>query len=436
MKKLISGCFMMAYIISNAQVDNNEDFDIFKDDKFTISIMQADGYLTPPLRIEKVDIKTKKAVYQVNLNIPDKTKDEMTILPYNKTSTVIVDDDIQIIYDVLDKKGSLKKCYIKTLGIKGSPLSNPIQLSETPCKSKYTIGFTIYRVIYSPDKLKFALLLDNFVEKVFIEPSITIFDSKKATPLSIKKLKSIYNGDMAQIDPYNNFKLDNAGNISLIFNTYKENTKDLIKSYKGDIPFAENDIKNIKEVGDNFSVNSTGEAATSEQGRFYNSYEDYLKNKPANDIRIKRGSHVWGTLGGEALRLIDKNGEVDRSSLSKLPTSLFTYRGDGSGGVSLHRVNNGYLYYIMRVGNICLYSHIENTGNGGTKDVLYYSEGGINADIKKFKENDLEGWLEKASLLESYKKDAPKREFKDDKSDYYTKEVARYLKYIDILNKK
>ncbi len=436
MKKLILSCFIVGSFISNAQEEDNEDFFIFKDDKYTISIMQADGYLTPPLRIEKVDIKTKKALYQVNLNIPDKTKDEMTLLPYNKTSTVIIDNYIHIIYDVFDKKASFKKCYVKTLGINGAVLSNPIQLSESPCKSKYTIGFTIYRIVYSPDKSKFALLLDNFVEKVFIEPTITIFDTKKATALSTKKLKSVYNGNMAQIDPYNNFKLDNAGNISLIFNTYKENTKDLIKSYKGDIPFAENDIKNIKEVGDNFSVNSTGEAATSEQGRFYNSYEDYLKNKPANDIRIKRGSHVWGTLGGEALRIIDKNGEVDRRSLSKLPTSLFTYGGDGSGGVSLHRENNGYLYYIMRVGNICLYSHIENTGNGGTKDVLYYSEGGINADIDKFKEKFLEDKLEATGLLESYKKDAPKREFKDDKSDYYTKEVERYLKYIDILNKK
>ena len=44
--------------------------------------------------------------------------------------------------------------------------------------------------------------------------------------------------------------------------------------------------------------------------------------------------------------------------------------------------------------------------------------------------------LEKENLLDAYNKDKPKREFKDDVSDFYNKEVGRYLKYIDILNKK
>jgi hypothetical protein len=443
MKKLLSALVLVTLTNSvQSQTiggdDNNEDYWIIKDGKTIVSLNNSGQDYSPNMSIEKEDLNTKKNVFKVSLNIPDKKNDEIMFFPVDKISTMLIDNDIQIIYDVYDKKANLKKCFLKTLGVKGSPLSEAKLLSETECKTKFSIGNTNYRVIYSPDKSKFALLLDNYSKGVVIEPSITIFDSKKLTTLSTKKLKSMYNGNKAQIDPYNNFKIDNTGNITLIFNTHNKETNMVIKSYQGDIPFSENDIKNIKEAGGGVasSDNTSGEVNKYEPGRFYNTLQDYVNNKPLEDYKIKSGSYMWGTIGGESFKLIDKNGNIEKEKLSKFPSSLFTYRGEYATSFDLYRAFENEAYKIVTVGNIWLYTHRQATGNGGEKDVLYYSEGGISGEINKFKENDLEGWLEKAGLLEDYKKDNPKREFKDDKSDFYTKEVSRYIKYIDILNKK
>jgi hypothetical protein len=441
MKKLLNALVLVILSISaQSQTDNgdanNEDYFILKNETATFSLNDNNTNYAPKYSISKIDNKTKKNVFNVFLNIPDKDKNEVAYTTgNNKISTFVVDNDIQIIYDVYDKKADKKKCYIKTLGIKGSPLSEATLLSETECKSRFSIANTVYRVIYSPDKSKFALLLDNYSKGIVIEPSITIFDSKKFTVLSTKKLKSMYNGNKAQIDPYNNFKIDNGGNIILMFTTHNAETNMVIKSYQGDIPFKDNDIKNIKDISETPTENTSGEAGKYEEGRFYNSLQDYANNKPMGDFKIKNGSHSIG-YGGETFKLIDKNGAVEKEKLSKFPTTLFTYRGEYDTDFDLYRVFESDVYKIITVGNICVYTQRHTTGNGGEKDVLYWSEGGINGEIKKFKEGALEDLLEKAGLLEAYKKDNPKREFKDDKSDFYTKEVSRYIKYIDILNKK
>lgn len=415
---------------------NNEDYVILKGDKDIIFLNKNGQDYAPQFSISKDDNKTNKKLYEVKLDIPSKDKNEMMVLPNDKISTMVIDNDIQIIYDVYDKKENLKKCYIKTLGVSGSPLSEAKLLLETECKTKFSIGNTNYRVIYSPDKSKFAILLDNYSKGIVIEPSITIYDTKKLTVLSTKKLKSQYNGLKAQIDPYNNFKIDNTGNISLNFNTHNAETNMVIKSYQGDIPFTENEIKNIKEAGSASSDNLSGEVNKYEPGRFYKTVQDYIDKKPTEDFKIKSGSYTYGTLGGETLKLIDKNGNVEKEKISNLKITLFTYHGEYDNNFDLYRAFEGSAYKIIATGNICMYTHREATGNGGEKDALYYSEGGINGEIKKFKEKILEDWLEKANLLDNYNKEKPKREFKDDVSGYYNKEVSRYLKYIDMLNKK
>ena len=196
------------------------------------------------------------------------------------------------------------------------------------------------------------------------------------------------------------------------------------------------DIKNIKEVGDAPTSDANGEASKSEQGRFYKTIEDYINKKPSNEVKIKNGSYVWGTLGGERLKVIDKNGNIETEKISNFSGMFFTYRGEYSTSFDLYMAVDGGAYSVLRAGKISLYTHREATGNGGEKDVLYYSNSETKGEVKKFKEKNLEDWLESANLLEDYNKEKPKREFKDDKSDYYTKEVSRYLKYTDILNKK
>lgn len=443
MKHLFTALAFVALTTSaHSQTDNgdanNEDYFILKNETGTFSLNDNNTNYVPKYSISKKDSKTNKDVFNVFLNIPDKDKSEVAYTTgNNKISTFVVGDVIQIIYDVYDKKTDLKKCYVKTLGIKGAPLSDATLLSETPCKSRFSIANTVYRAIYSPDKTKVALLLDNYSKGSVIEPSITIYDTKKLTVLSTKKLQSQYNGTDAKIDPYNNFKMDNAGNITLVFSTHNKETNMVIQSYNGDIPFKETNIKNIKEAGaSSTGDNLSGEVGKFEEGRFYGTLQDYANNKPTGDFKIKNGSYDWQKMGEETFKLIDKNGNVEKEKVSKLPTNIFTYRGEYSSSFDLYRTLDGEAYRILTVGNICLYTHWKTTGNGGTKEALYWSEGGISGEIKKFKENDLEGWLEKAGLLEDYKKDKPKRKAMDSKSQDYTNEVSRYIKYIDILNKK
>ena len=386
MKKLMLACIILGSSIINGQVENNEDYIILKGDKETIFLNQNGQDYDPHFSISKDDNKTNKKIYDVKLDIPSKEKKELVYLPVNKISTFLIDNDIQIIYDVYNKNENLKQCYIKTLGIKGSPLSEAKLLAETECKTRFSIGNTNFRVIYSPDKTKFALLLDNYSKGIVIEPSITIYDSKKLTVLATKKLKSMYNGVKAQIDPYTNFTMDNAGNINLNFSNMSEKTNIAIKTYQGNIPFSENDIKNIKEVGDAPTSDAGADASKSEQGRFYKTVQDYINKIPANDLKIKNGSYKWGTLGGEALKIIDKSGNIDGEKISHFSGLFFTYRAEYSTSFDLYKAINGEAYSILREDKISLYTHRETTGNGGEKDVLYYSKDDTNGEVKKFKE--------------------------------------------------
>ena len=163
MKKLMLACLILGSSIINGQVENNEDYIILKGDKETIFLNQNGQDYDPHFSISKDDNKTNKKIYDVKLDIPSKEKKELVYLPVNKISTFLIDNDIQIIYDVYNKNENLKQCYIKTLGVKGSPLSEAKLLAETECKTRFSIGNTNFRVIYSPDKTKFALLLANTV---------------------------------------------------------------------------------------------------------------------------------------------------------------------------------------------------------------------------------------------------------------------------------
>ncbi len=409
---------------------NNEDFVILKGDKDIIFLNTNGQDYDPHFSISKDDNKTNKKLYDIKLNIPD--KGQAVFLPVNKISTMLVGTDIQIIYDVYNKKENLKQCFIKTLGVKGSPLSEGKLLAETACKSKFSIGNVNYRVIYSPDKTKFALLIDNYSRGIVIQdPKIIVFDSKKQTELSTKKLYPTYQGANIQVDPYNNFKINNSGDISLVFNTLNEKTNQVVKSYQGEIPFAVNEVKNIKEVGQGVTgTDNTSGTSKFENGRFYKSLEDYANNKPTDDFKIKAGSWGYTAIVGETCKLINKEGEIETQNLKNFPYSIFTYKKDMfNDRIDLLKVIDGRAYKMLALGKFSFYAlYFDNK-------FLYFSDG-VNGSLEKFKEKELENRLEKNGLLEAYIKDKPKREFADDVNSYFNKEIDWYLKYIDLLNKK
>lgn len=408
---------------------SNEDFIIAKGDKDIIFLNTNGQDYDPHFSISKDDNKTNKKVYDVKLDIP--SKGQTMILPVDKISTILVGTDIQIIYDVFNGKEKLKQCFIKTLNVNGSMLSEAKLLAETPCKSKFSIGNVNYRVIYSPDKSKFALLIDNYSKGVVIEdPKIIVFDTKKQTELSTKKLYTTYQGVNIQVDPYNNFKINNNGDINLVFNTLNEKTNQVVKSYQGDIPYTANEVKNIKEVGQGVT-GSDNTAGTSkfENGRFYKSLEDYANNKPTDDFKIKAGSWGYTAIVGESCKLINKDGEIETQNLKDFPYTFFTYKKDMyNDRIDLLKVIDGRAYKMLALGKFSFYAlYFDNK-------FLYFSDG-VSGSLEKFKEKDLEERLEKKGLLEAFKKDKPKRELADDVNGYFNKEIDWYLKYIEILNK-
>lgn len=183
--------------------------------------------------------------------------------------------------------------------------------------------------------------------------------------------------------------------------------------------------------------------------KFYASIEDYKNNKPMDGYEI--GMNSWRmTMGSESFEL-KENGTSDRKKLSKLPADLFTYNN------SLMRRFDGHCYYVLISGPICYYilkneadvykgannnfmvAHIPNFDANG-KDIAgnpddYYSET-IAGEISKLKNKILEKYLTQHSLLESFEKDKPKREAKDSKDSYNTKEIARVVKYLGMINEK
>lgn len=86
-------------------------------------------------------------------------------------------------------------------------------------------------------------------------------------------------------------------------------------------------------------------------------------------------------------------------------------------------------YIVLVAGKMCYYSlYLEQQDR-------YYAEG-WNGKLMKFKENDFEEYLAKYNLLEDYKADKPKREFKDDVNGYFNKIVSWQIKYFNLLNEK
>ncbi|MBL7882881.1 MAG: hypothetical protein JNL69_02350 [Bacteroidia bacterium] len=187
-------------------------------------------------------------------------------------------------------------------------------------------------------------------------------------------------------------------------------------------------MKNIKEVSEMASSN-TGGVDQKAHGNLYASLQDYIDNKPIKGVRVKNGSFSWSMLKGTDYKLIDDDGNIKKEDAKNFPAELFTYKRDNFSEPMLMRLIDGKPYIILSAGKLNYYSLYEDQVQ------RFYAEG-WNGKLKKFKESEFEKYLAKYSLLENYKKDKPKREFKDDVNGYFNKIVFWQIKYFNLLNSK
>lgn len=419
MKKTIFSFLTIALLFTFTKASNAQQ--IIKTDKEIYSIDGA-YYFT----ITKTDINTKKVLFKAETKIPDKSKKEAYTVGYNDTYFELVGENIIIVYDVWQKTTGTKDCSIKLLNVKTGNFTEPKLLYSTKLNSVMSTNELLYKPIYSPDKTKLAVLKDNISPTYDIDPEITVYDTKTLNILSTKKISGKYEGQKRIFD-LSTISIDNNGNIAAVLHLMNEKTKMTTKSYSADIPFAEKELKNIKELSANASTDAGGNQNS--HGRFYKNLEDYINDKPMQGVRIKNGSFSWTTFGGADFKLIDDAGNIKKEDSKDLPSDIFTYKSDNFSDPYIMRIIDKKPYIILAAGYYCYYSlYLE-------QQIRYMAEG-FDGELKKFKEGRFEEILEKYNLLEDYKKDKPKREFKDNVNSYFNKTINWQIKYFNLLNKK
>lgn len=365
--------------------------------------------------ISKKDIASNKILFKAETHIPDKKEKESFNTYGNDAYFFLVGENIFIIYDVWQKSNSSKECFVMLLNTKNGQFGDKKLLYSTQLNSAFSAGDIRYKPVFSPDRSKFAVMKDNTSPGYNIDAEITIYDVKTLNVLSTKKLGQKYNDQKRVLDK--NFKMDNTGNISLIFYLLNPETKMTSASFSAEIPFSETTLKNIKPL------ESTATASESTHGRFYKSLQDYIDEKPMKGVRIKDGSFQWSMVGGTKFKLIDDEGNISKESASEMPSDIFTYNG------YLMRMIDNTPYIVLAAGKMNYYSEYKE------QQSRYYSVG-WNGKLLKFKEREFEDYLDQYGLLESYKKDKPKREFKDDVNGYFNKVINWQINYFNKLNKK
>lgn len=157
--------------------------------------------------------------------------------------------------------------------------------------------------------------------------------------------------------------------------------------------------------------------------RFYATFEDYIDKKPVTDLRVETGSFVAGTFGNNNFKLVDKAGKAKRTNTKNFPAKLFSYQYAMGTGYYLVRVIDGEPYLYLSAGKLCFYAQLSN------QERRYTSEG-VDGELKKFSDKYFEGFLKEANLLETYKKDKPKREFRDTPNSYFNKYLTCQATYL------
>lgn len=376
--------------------------------------------------ISKIDINTKKVYYKVETEIPDKSKKEMFYPGGNHAIFDIIGDNMVIVYDIWQKKAETKDCFIKLMNTKTGSFTEPQLLYSTKLNSVYSSNELIYKPIYSPDKSKLAVLKDNISPGYPIEPEITIYETETFSAISTKKLSGKYENQKRIFDQ-KKFEMDNDGNISVVFHLMNEETRLTTKSYSADIPFIAGDLKNIKAFNETSSLENVTNQTS--HGSFYKSIQDLIDDNPIPGVRIKNGSFSWSLVTGADFKLIDDAGNLKREDSKDLPSTIFTYKRHDNSSPFVLRIIDKKPYIILSAGSINYYALYQD------QERRYIAEG-WNGDLKKFSGRAFEKYLEKEGLLEAYRNDKPKREFKDSVNDFFNKEINWQIKYFNLLNEK
>ena len=393
---------------------------IIKSDKAVFTISGTANFI-----VTKTEAGSKKVLFRAETKIPDKSKQQMYFELANEATFNLIGDNIVMVYDVWQKGANTKDCYVKLLSTTTGKFEEPKLLYSTKMNSMYSSNEVIYKSIYSPDKTKLAVLKDNISPTYAIEPELTIYDTSSFAVLSTKVLSGKYEGQKSVFD-LSNTTMDDNGNINTVFHLMNVKTKMTTKSFTADIPLNETGLKNIKELDANTSAD--GDKDSNSHGHFYKTLDDYINDKPIPDVRIKNGSFSWTVFSGVDYKLIDDAGNLKKESSKTLPAEIFTYKRHDSSNPFVMRLIDKKPYIVLAAGKLNHYSlYLE-------QDKRFISEG-WDGKLKKFKEGDFEDYLEKYNLLKDYKKDKPKREFKDNVNDYFNKVVNWQVKYFNLVNK-
>jgi|GEM_PF-4250868 len=157
-----------------------------------------------------------------------------------------------------------------------------------------------------------------------------------------------------------------------------------------------------------------------EDCRFYKSLQDY------QDGNYIEGLKILSMMGGSfslKVTYLDQSGEEVKKKVAELPSDLFTYKG------MLIRVFDYTPYYVLATGKLSYYS--EFLYNNFT----YYSEG-WDSDPNKFTNRWFEKKLSDYGLLDSYKKNMPKRADVETQNDFFNLVIAYNIQYFNKLNEK
>lgn len=187
-----------------------------------------------------------------------------------------------------------------------------------------------------------------------------------------------------------------------------------------------------------------GFAIDKRAGKFFKTYEDYLKDKPVDGVSLSSMSEYGWTLE------VTENGKTEKIKDSKTPYPWFCNQQG-----MLMRVYDEKIYYVLIEGPLCHYAkcreawaghtvytktntlHTElaflPSGNEPFKE--YYSET-INGEIKLFKDKLFDELLEKYGLKDQFEADKLVREKKDSVLDYKNKEWNKRVKYKKLINEK
>jgi hypothetical protein len=155
--------------------------------------------------------------------------------------------------------------------------------------------------------------------------------------------------------------------------------------------------------------------------KFYNTYEDIAKDKFITSYDVVSWSD--SDFSYENIKFINAEGKEEKLKVTNYPSDFMKLGDD-----KLYRRYKNETYSILIAGAFSYY------GAGYDLNPERYSET-INGPIKKLTSGILEDKLKEYGLLEAYRKDKPKREIRDGVQSYFEKEVARNIKYINLLNK-